>query len=134
LDWWWFGAVGYREVFLRGLKAKATLGSVVLGIGFLVLYGNLWIAMSSIVAPYIVIGTGAGTVQPAMVRREQVRKLTGIGAAVVALMISLAASSEWFSWLQFWNGVPFGNADPILGHDAGFYIYQLPVFDFAKQV
>src|SRR4051812_22885270 len=86
MDWLWFGAVGYREVFLRGLKAKATLGSFVLGFGFFVLYGNLWIAVSSIASPYIVLGTGAGTVQPAMIRREQLRKLTGIGSAVIALM------------------------------------------------
>src|SRR6266540_5266826 len=76
MDWLWFGAVGYREVFLRGLKAKASLGAFVLGVGFFVLYGNLWIAFSSIIGPYIVLGTGAGTVQPAMIRREQLRKVT----------------------------------------------------------
>jgi uncharacterized membrane protein (UPF0182 family) len=134
MEWLWFGAVGYREVFLRGLKAKAAVGSFVLGLGFFVLYGNLWIAFSSIVSPYIVLGRGAGTVQPAMVRREHLRKLTGIGAAVIALMISLASSTEWFQWLQFWNGVPFGVADPILGYDIGFYVYRLPVFDLAQQL
>ena len=132
MEWLWFGAVGYRDVFLRGLKAKASLGSFVLGFSFFVIYGNLWIAFSSIASPYIVLGRGAGTVQPAMVRREQLRKLTGIGSAVIALMISLAASTEWFRWLQFWNGVPFGVADPILGYDIGFYVYRLPIFDFAK--
>ena len=132
MEWFWFGAVGYRDVFLRGLKAKASLGSFVLGFSFFVIYGNLWIAFSSIASPYIVLGRGAGTVQPAMVRREQLRKLTGIGSAVIALMISLAASTEWFRWLQFWNGVAFGVVDPILGYDIGFYVYRLPIFDFAK--
>src|SRR5262245_39016859 len=80
MDWMWFGAVGYRDVFLRGLKARASLGAFVLGLGFFILYGNLWFAVSSIASPYIVLGTGrGGTVQPAMVRREQLRKLTGIG-------------------------------------------------------
>jgi uncharacterized membrane protein (UPF0182 family) len=134
MEWLWFGSVGYRDVFLRGLKAKAALGSFVLGFGFFVLYGNLWIAFSSIMSPYIVLGRGAGTVQPAMVRREHLRKLTGIGAAVIALMISLASSTEWFQWLQFWNGVPFGVADPILGYDIGFYVYRLPVFDLVQQL
>ncbi|MCM3878934.1 MAG: UPF0182 family protein [Vicinamibacterales bacterium] len=134
MEWLWFGAVGYRDIFLRGLKAKASLGSFVLGFAFFVLYGNLWLAISSMASPYIVLGRGVGTVQPAMVRREQLRKLTGIGAAVIALMISLAASSEWFPWLQFWNGEPFGVVDPILGYDIGFYIYRLPVLDFAKQI
>src|SRR4030095_2794329 len=90
--------------------------------------------MSSVAGPYIVLGTGRGTVQPAMVRREQLRKLTGGGAAVIALIISVAASTEWFAWLQFWNGAPFGVVDPILGHDVGFYVYRFPLLDFAKHV
>ena len=99
------------------------------------LYGNLWIAISSIASPYIVIGTGAaGTVQPAMIRREQIRKLVGIGSLVVSLMISLAGSSEWMRWLQFRNGVPFGVNDPILGHDIGFYVFRLPLFDLVQQI
>ena len=73
MEWLWFGAVGYRDVFLRGLKAKAALGSFVLGFSFFAIYGNLWIAFSSIASPYIVLGRGAGTVQPAMVRREHLR-------------------------------------------------------------
>ena len=99
------------------------------------LYGNLWLAVSSIASPYIVIGTGAaGTVQPAMVRREQIRKLVGVGSLVISVMISLAGSSEWMRWLQFRNGVPFGIADPILGYDVGFYVFRLPLFDLAQQV
>ena len=99
------------------------------------LYGNLWIAVSSIASPYIVIGTGgAGTVQPAMIRREQIRKMVGIGSLVVSLMIGLAGSSEWMRWLQFRNGVPFGVADPILGYDIGFYVFRLPLFDLLQQI
>lgn len=134
MDWFWFGAMGYRQVFVTSLKAQAQLGSFVLGLAFLMLYGNLWIAISSIASPYIVLGTGAGTVQPAVVRREQLRKLTGIGCLVVSLMISLAASREWMRWLQFWSGVPFGVADPILGHDVAFYVFRLPMLELGQQL
>ena len=82
-DWLWFGAIGYRDVFLRGLKAKASLGAFVLGIGFLMLYGNFWIAMSSVVGPYIVLGTGRGTVQPAFSGgRSQRPGNPGVGSLV----------------------------------------------------
>ena len=132
MEWLWFGASGYRAVYVTSLRAQASLGTFILGFAFVVLYGNLWIAVSSIASPYIVIGTGAaGTVQPAMVRREQIRKLVGVGCLVVSLMISLAGSSEWMRWLQFRNGVPFGVADPILGYDIGFYVFRLPLFDLA---
>jgi uncharacterized membrane protein (UPF0182 family) len=135
MQWLWFGAVGYRGVYVTGLRAQASLGAFILGFAFLLLYGNLWIAASSIVSPYVVIGMGgAGTVQPATIRREQIRKMIGIGCLVISLMISLAGSSEWMRWLQFRNGVPFGAADPILGHDIGFYVFRLPLFDLAQQV
>jgi hypothetical protein len=134
MEWLWFGAMGYRPVFVTSLKAQASLGSFVLGLAFVMLYGNLWIAISSIASPYIVLGRGATTVQPAMVRREQLRKLTGVACLVISLMISLAASGEWMRWLQFWRGVPFGIADPILGRDIAFYVFRLPLLELAQQL
>ena len=135
IEWLWFGAAGYRDVYVTSLRAQASLGAFILGFAFLMLYGNLWVAVSSIASPYIIIGTGgAGTVQPSMIRREQIRKLVGIGSLVVSLMISLAGSSEWMRWLQFRNGVPFGVADPILGYDIGFYVFRLPLLDLLQQI
>src|SRR6266566_3917720 len=80
LAWLWFGSVGYRSVFLTGLRAQASLGTFVVGAAFAVLFGNLWIAISSIASPYVVFGSmaGPGTVQPAMIRREQLRRVTGV--------------------------------------------------------
>ena len=135
IEWLWFGAVGYRDVYVTSLRAQASLGAFILGFSFAMLYGNLWIAVSSIASPYIVIGTGAaGTVQPATIRREQIRKVVGVGSLVVSVMISLAASGEWMRWLQFRHGVPYGIADPILGHDIGFYVFRLPMFDLVQQI
>jgi uncharacterized membrane protein (UPF0182 family) len=135
IEWLWFGASGYRGVYMTSLRAQASLFTLILGFAFVVLYGNLWIAVSSIASPYIVIGTGgAGTVQPSMIRREQIRKMVGIGSLAVSLMIGLAGSGEWMRWLQFRNGVPFGVADPILGYDIGFYVFRLPLFDLLQQI
>ena len=135
MEWFWFGAMGYRDVYVTSLRAQASLGSSILLAAFVVLYGNLWIATSSISAPYIVIGGRAGgTVQPAVMRREYLRRVVGVGCLVLSLLISLAASGEWMRWLQFRHGVPFGVADPILGYDISFYVFRLPMFDLAAQV
>jgi uncharacterized membrane protein (UPF0182 family) len=135
IEWLWFGAVGYRDVYLTSLRAQASLGAYILAFAFAMLYGNLWIAVSSIASPYVVIGTGAaGTVQPSTIRREQIRKMVGIGSLVLSLMLSLAGSSEWMRWLQFRNAVPFGTADPILGYDISFYVFRLPLLDLAQQI
>ena len=135
MEWFWFGAIGYRDVYVTSLRAQAALGSSILLTTFVVLYGNLWIAISSISTPYIVIaGRSGGTVQPAMMRREYLRKVVGVGCLILSLLISLAASGEWMRWLQFRHGVPFGVADPILGYDISFYVFRLPMFDLAAQV
>ena len=135
IEWLWFGGVGYRDVFTTRLRAQASLGAFVLGSAFAVLYGNLWLAVSSIASPYIVIGSGAaGTVQPATLRREHIRRFVGIGSLAVSLMIALAVSGEWMRWLQFRHAVPFGVSDPILGRDVGFYVFRLPLLDLAQQV
>ena len=116
------------------LRAQASLGAFILLFTFLVLYGNLWIAISTIASPYIVIGGRGGTVQPAMVRSEQLRRLVGLGCLAISLLISLAASGEWMRWLQFRHAVPFGVSDPILGRDISFYVFRLPMFDLAQQL
>src|SRR5215204_1906236 len=87
IEWLWFGAAGYRQVYVTSLRAQASLFTFILGFAFVMLYGNLWVAVSSIASPYILIGTGgAGTVQPSMIRREQIRKVVGVGSLVVSLM------------------------------------------------
>ncbi|MEO6577847.1 MAG: UPF0182 family protein, partial [Candidatus Limnocylindria bacterium] len=135
MEWFWFGAIGYRDVFVTSLRAQASLGAFVLLSTFLMLYGNLWIAVASIASPYIVIGGRSGsTVQPAMLRLEQLRRLVGVGCLVISFLISLAASGEWMRWLQFRHGVPFGITDPILGYDISFYVFRLPLIDLVQQV
>ncbi len=134
MEWLWFGAAGYRGIFVTSLRTRASMGGFILLSSFLVLYGNLWIAASSITGPYVVIGGRTGTVQPAVVRSEQLRRMLGMGCLGVSLLIALAASAEWMRWLQFQHAVPFGVTDPILGHDIAFYAFRLPLFDLAQQV
>ena len=34
--------------------------------------------------------------------------------------------------LSWWHQVPFGGSDPILGHDAGFYVFTLPLLELVR--
>ena len=49
-------------------------------------------------------------------------------------MIGLYASSQWETWLTWLNAVPFGQADPILGRDAGFYVFSLPFLQTVRGI
>jgi len=51
---------------------------------------------------------------------------------LVAVLIGLWASREWELWLLWRYAVPFGQADPILGRDVGFFVYSLPFLQFVR--
>ena len=40
MEWFWFGAIGYRHVFVTSLRAQASLGAFTLLFAFLALYGT----------------------------------------------------------------------------------------------
>ena len=44
----------------------------------------------------------------------------------------LFASSQWQAWLMFQHAQPFGESDPILGHDIGFYVFRLPFLELLR--
>jgi hypothetical protein len=134
LNWLWFGELGYQQVFLRGLSASSLLGAAVFVVVFIVLYANLLFALSSIDTPYVVLGPMTGGVRPPVLQSRQLRGLVVAASVVGGLLLALAASSQWLSWLKFLYAVPFGVSDPILGYDVGFYIFTMPVLSVLRSL
>jgi uncharacterized protein len=134
MDWLWFGEVGYRQVFLTGISASSLFGTVVFAVAFLVLFGNTWLALSTIARPYIVFGMSPGIVRAPVITREQLRRLTILVCATVAIFIGIYGGSHWLTWLRFRHATPFGDADPILGRDVGFYVFRLPMLNLLEQL
>ncbi len=132
-DWLWFGEVGYQSVFLRTLTAKATVSSLVFLVSFLVLAVNLRLAFATLRRRDFEILTPDGprsiTVDPG-----RLRPLTFVVAAIAAFLMSSFGSAHWAEWLFFWNWTPFGETDPILGWDIGFFVFRLPFLQFVYQV
>jgi uncharacterized membrane protein (UPF0182 family) len=133
VDWLWFGEVGYQSVFLRSLTAKVTVSTLVFLVSFLVIALNLRLAFGALKRRDFEIMTADGprsiTVDPG-----RLRPLTFAFAVIAAFLMSSFASAHWLDWLFFWNGTPFGQADPILGRDIGFYVFRLPFLRFLYHV
>src|SRR3954454_2584223 len=132
-DWLWFGEVGYEDVFLRTLTARATLAVLVFGFAFAVLYGNVRLAQIGLNRRQFTIMTPQGPHVIAFAPRRFKSLLYG-AAAVVAVLLAMYASSEWDVWLMARHAVAFGAADPILGRDASFYVFQLPFLQLIQHV
>ena len=48
--------------------------------------------------------------------------------ALLGLMVGVGASGWWREATLAWQGVSYGVADPLLGHDLGVYVAQLPIW------
>jgi uncharacterized membrane protein (UPF0182 family) len=133
IDWLWFGEVGYRAVLLRILTAKAELTTLVFAVSFLAIALNLRMALATLRRRDFEILTPDGprsiTVDPG-----RLRPLAFLLAAFAAFLLGSLATSHWLSWLSFRSSTPFGEADPVLGWDIGFYVFRLPLLEFLYQL
>ena len=130
-DWLWFGEVGYEQVFLTMLRAQATLFTIAFVVAAVWLAANLRIALASVGDLRPVFTTREGIEVP-LPGRQQLRMIASGLAAILAVLIALYASSRWETWLAWRYATPFGQADPILGRDAGFYVFALPFLQFVR--
>jgi uncharacterized protein len=132
-DWLWFGEVGYQPVFLRTISARWGVGLVAFVVAFAWLGGHLRYALKAAGSAPASFTTREGftIVLPT---RDQLRPLATLAAAIAALLVALFASSQWLKVLTWWHQQPFAVSDPLLGRNAAFYVFTLPVLDLVRGI
>src|SRR5437016_3354556 len=142
VDWAWFSAIGYLEVFWTILGSKAVLFFFVFAGSAILLWVNGALA-SRFARPLrqmypIDFDQEAGGVQtlPELLervgRRLPWRLLIPGVAGVLAILVAAAEVSNWDLFLRFVYQVPYGESDPMYGKDIGFYLFSLPVYVVLK--
>ena len=53
-------------------------------------------------------------------------------ALLVGLFIGFAQTGNWDTILKWLYAAPFGRLDPLFGHDLGFYVFSLPVYELLR--
>jgi uncharacterized membrane protein (UPF0182 family) len=132
-DWLWFGETGYQQVFLRTLAAETTLGLLTFVFVFAFVSLNLLQALRAAPRREFFIMTPEGPRNIAVDPRR-LRPLILLGCAVASLIAGFYASSRWDTWMFYRYATPFGVADPILGRDVGFYVFELPFLEFVQSL
>src|SRR5687768_3805636 len=127
-DWLWFQEVGYEQVFLRSLTARSLVSAGVGAAAFVLLAGNLLVALKSLRPRPFMVATPQGP-QTITVDPRSVRPLAVLAAALISVLIGLFAGGQWETWLYYLHATPFGRVDPILGRDVGFYVFTLPLLE-----
>jgi uncharacterized membrane protein (UPF0182 family) len=131
VDWLWFGEVGLRVVFWQSLGSKLVVGACFGAVLFALLYGNIEAALR-LVPRYRALEM-IGIVDGARKKRVAVLRRIGIGLSVaISLLVALATSTSWLTFLAAHHGVPFGVEDPIFHRDIGFYVFQLPAWEYVQ--
>ena len=130
-DWLWFGELGYQSLFTTMLRIQGTLFTMAFLIAFVWLALNFRVAVSSMSELRPVFTTREGIELP-LPGRRQLTTVATVLALVVAILIGLFAAGQWEVWAAWRNAEPFGEADPLLGHDVGFYVFTLPFLQFVR--
>ncbi len=127
IDLRFFRSLGFEGVFTTVIQTQLSLFLAV-GIGFaLLLYGNARIALK--LAPQVSEVGPPELVRARHAIRSGLRRAVPLAALGLGLVAGLAASDEHMTYLQWIHATPFGESDPLLGRDVGFYVYTLPFLE-----
>ena len=117
----WYDSLGFKDVFTTrvALQAALFIGSFALAFAYLVV--NVVIALRFRSGP---------SLRAVGIKRSSIRSASGgaaLGAAaLVALVLSGGAGTQWQSLALFQHATPTGVTDPVLGQDVSFYLLTLP--------
>ncbi len=117
----WYGALGFKDVFTTRLELQAVLFVGSLALAFAYLAVNVLVALRVRSGPQL---------RAVGIQRSVVRSPAGgvamAAAALVALVLSGGAGTQWQNLALFQHASPTGISDPVLGQDVSFYLLTLP--------
>ena len=127
-EWLWFDSLGFSSVYATILTTRLWLFAAGAAVFLILLLANLFLArrLSPAGGENVLIGQALVVV----------RRVLDLGILVAALFLSLifglVTSSQWETVLRFTNATSFGISEPLLGRDVAFYIFNLPLYNFAQ--
>lgn len=122
-DFLWFDHLGFRDMFVKRLWVRLGVFVVTFAAAALVLSGNWLLARRQALRESTPLSQG-------VLGLPAVRILIVMIGLVLAFLFASAAASLWEELLVLANAQSFGVADPIFNRDVGFYVFQLPIYDF----
>ncbi len=131
-DFWWFRAVGAREVFTGVLFTRLGLTAVGTVVAAGVIVASLQAARR--LRPTIVPSSPQqAAIEQYRTQAEPYLKWLVAGvAALFGLSSGAALGGGWATWLLWRNGGSFGQVDPQFGRDVGFFVFDLPWFQLLQ--
>ncbi|MGB8137373.1 MAG: UPF0182 family protein, partial [Pseudolabrys sp.] len=142
VDWLWFSAIGYFDVFWTTIIAKAGVFFAVFLATAVILWVNGSLAFrfaqsrrKQRAAEFDWKSTGVVTLPDVfefMRHRLPWSVVVTGGAGLLAVFVAWGEVNNWGVLLQFLYQVPYGASDPLYDKDIGFYLFSLPAYVVIK--
>ena len=140
VDLLWFDSLGFRAVFTTVWFTEIAVFIVAAVISSALLGANGLVAVrGSAESPrrhrFRVVGRGSSGLPEVIEFSPDALpwRLIVLGIALaLGVLIGLAQSGNWDAILKWFHAVPFARSDPLFGHDLGFYVFSLPVYELVR--
>ncbi len=142
VDWLWFSAIGYLNVFWTIIFAKAEVFLAVFVATAIILWVNGSLAFRFARPPRMghradILWRDAGVVTlPDLLEFMRDRlpwSLVIFGLAIIlATLVGWGEVHNWEVFLRFLRQAPYGAPDPLYGKDIAFYLFSLPAYAAIK--
>jgi hypothetical protein len=129
VDRLWFDEVGYLTVFSTAIRTKVLLFVLVSVVTFGFIYLNLRFAQRHVSLHPVRLRTSAS--EEPLELAGMLQRLSLALALVFAGLSGMAATGRWLDVLKFFNTQPFNTADAVLNLDVAYYVFRLPVYEWA---
>ena len=101
----WFNSAGYEKRFWTVFLTKTFLG------------------IGTAIVAYFVVFLLTYSVPPSL------KAIKSVAAGLAALIGLIWGLSNWDVLLPYWHRISVGQSEPVLHHDAGFYLFSLPFLE-----
>ena len=112
VDYMWFDALGYKQLFIIPLKAKLFLFIVFTILALLIFFVNNVIAFHF------------------KKDKTPLKKRYVLVWVLSSFFVGFIASFNWDIYLKYMNGHSFNITDPIFSNDVSFYVFVMPFLSF----
>jgi len=137
----WLETLGLASVLWKRIGVEWLLFGIAWVVAALVLAANWWLAIRFVGGEHVTIPwLRQQRTQHEITAEPTIRVVSGRAASGILALIAVGigflfaqpARSMWLTVLMSLNGVPFGQTDPILGRDLGFFVFSLPWLQFLQ--
>ena len=129
VDYYWFQTVGFPQVYSTVLWSRIAIGAVGTVAAFAILFANMAFAVRQVGDPRRFITEAMANSPIAnLLSARNLMIAAALASLVLGVLSGVALAANWERVLLYINAVPFGDADPIFGHDTSFYVFSLPFY------